>query len=132
MGQILTMIAHSAAWSYVGRDTAGAINRVIEKVEISDEATVGVYGWSKSEYAKASFEDTFNNNIRTNNEFYVAPTYNYMIENNQKVVSVPIGVHGLDVHGMGIPSDLSDFLTNPKAIAASSIINKKLGIRNSG
>lgn len=131
-GQILTMTAHSAAWSYVGRDATGAINRVIEKVEISDEATVGVYGWSKSEYAKAAFEDTFRNNIRTNNEFYVAPTYNFMIENNQQVVSIPIGVHGLDVHGMGIPSDLSDFLSNPKTVAASAMIKKKLGIWSLG
>jgi NDP-sugar pyrophosphorylase family protein len=127
-GQILTMIAHSAAWSYVGRSDTGAINRVVEKVEISDEATVGVYGWSNVEIAKLSFEDTFRNNIRTNNEFYVAPTYNFLIKNDQVVESIMIGSHGLDVHGLGIPTDLADFLTNPKAIAVSHLIKEKLGI----
>lgn len=127
-GQILTMVAHSNAWSYVGRDEVGEINLVVEKVQISDEATVGVYGWSSSKYAKASFKDTFENNVRTNNEFYVAPTYNFLIKNSQKIVSILIGDHGLAVHGLGIPQDLEDFLANPRAIATAPVFKLKLGI----
>ena len=129
VGQILTMIAHSDAWSYVGRGKDGQINLVVEKSQISDEATVGVYGWSLAKYAKESFRDTFLNNIRTNNEFYVAPTYNFIIKQNQKVISVLIGDHETAVHGLGIPSDLSNFLKNPKARTVANMLKMKFQIR---
>lgn len=115
-GQILTMSASSDAWSYVGRDESGNISRVVEKVQISKEATVGVYGWNKVRMAKDSFIDTFERNLRTNNEFYVAPTYNYLIELGLRIEAYEIGNHGEAVHGLGIPSDLEDFLKNPKAV----------------
>lgn len=114
-GQILTMKASSNAWSYVGRDSNGRVDRVEEKVEISDEATVGIYGWSKVSDAKAAFKDTFERNIRTNNEFYVAPTYNFMIEKGLLVETYQIGDHGQAVHGLGTPEDLRLFLMNEQA-----------------
>ena len=114
-GQILTMLASSDAWSYVGRDSSGRINRVAEKVEISNEATVGIYGWSKVSDAKDAFKDTFANNIRTNHEFYVAPTYNFMISQGLVIEAWQVGNHGEAVHGLGIPSDLISFLNHPKA-----------------
>jgi NDP-sugar pyrophosphorylase family protein len=128
LGQILTMIAHSNSWSYVGRGEDGQINLVVEKSQISDEATVGVYGWSLVKYAKESFRDTFMNNIRTNNEFYVAPTYNFMIKQNQRVKSILIGDHEVAVHGLGIPSDLSNFLKNPKALNVANVLKMRFQI----
>jgi uncharacterized protein with NRDE domain len=109
------MNASSNAWSYVGRDSDGRISEVIEKVEISNEATVGVYGWSKVSLAKKAFADTFARNIRTNNEFYVAPTYNFMINQGLNVETYLVGDHGEAVHGLGIPSDLASFLRVPIA-----------------
>lgn len=120
-GQILTMHARSNAWSYISRDSNGKIDRVIEKVEISNEATVGVYGWATVAIAKSAFEDTFQRNIRTNNEFYVAPTYNYLIAHGQRVEAYLVGEHGKAVHGLGIPVDLQSFLRNPEA---ESIANR--------
>ena len=49
-------------------------------------------------------------NIRVNNEFYVAPVYNEMIEDNHKIVFCDVGVK---MHGLGIPEDLNAFLANP-------------------
>lgn len=128
-GQILTMNASSNAWSYVGRDSDGRISEVIEKVEISNEATVGVYGWSKVLLAKNAFADTFDRDIRTNNEFYVAPTYNFMIGQGLTVETVLVGDHGVAVHGLGIPSDLASFLRIPIAETISIEYKTKLGIR---
>lgn len=127
-GQILTMNASSNAWSYVGRGSDGRITEVIEKVEISSEATVGVYGWSKVSLAKAAFSDTFDRDIRTNNEFYVAPTYNFMIRQGLSVETVLVGDHGVAVHGLGIPSDLESFLRIPIAETISMEYKAKLGI----
>lgn len=114
-GQIVTMRASSAAWSYVGRDSNGSIDSVVEKIEISNEATVGIYGWSTVKDAKEAFLDTFDQNLRTNNEFYVAPTYNFMIQNGKRVETYLVGDHGIAVHGLGTPKDLSAFLDLPAA-----------------
>lgn len=127
-GQILTMNATSSAWSYVGRGLNGKIDRVIEKVEISSEATVGVYGWTTVALAKSAFEDTFQRNIRTNNEFYVAPTYNYLIEQGLKVETYLVGDHGKAVHGLGIPADLESFLNNQEAANIAKRYRRELSL----
>ena len=130
-GQILTMHASSNAWSYVGRDSDGRITEVVEKVEISDEATVGVYGWSDVAIAKRAFADTFIKDIRTNNEFYVAPTYNYIISQGLSVKTVLVGDHGEAVHGLGIPSDLASFLNIPIAENIAELHKAKFGLSQS-
>jgi hypothetical protein len=127
-GQILTMTASSNAWSYVGRDSDGKISEVIEKVEISNEATVGVYGWSKVAIAKKAFADTFDRDIRTNNEFYVAPTYNFLIREGYKVETSLVGNHGEAVHGLGIPSDLASFLMVPISAKIASEYKVRLSL----
>ncbi len=127
-GQILTMHASSNAWSYVGRNKSGKITEVVEKVEISNEATVGVYGWSTTALAKCAFDDTFDRNIRTNNEFYVAPTYNYLISQGFGVETLLVGNHGEEVHGLGIPKDLDSFLKIPIAKSIANNYKSKLGL----
>lgn len=127
-GQILTMLASSNAWSYVGRDLDGQVSKVVEKIEISNEATVGVYGWSKVAIAKKSFNDTFERKIKTNNEYYVAPTYNYLIEQGFNIETCFIGRHGEDVHGLGIPSDLASFLEIGKAKQFAINIHLRLAL----
>jgi dTDP-glucose pyrophosphorylase len=128
-GQILTMKASSAAWSYVGRGRDGFISEVVEKIEISDEATVGVYGWSQAKFAKKTFQDLFENDVRTNGEFYVAPTYNYLINNGYQIETFMVGEHGIAVHGLGVPKDLAAFLENEKALESSLKFKKILGFR---
>ena len=123
-GQILTMNANSDAWSYVGRNSEGKIIEVVEKKQISDEATVGVYGWSKVVNANKSFEDSFARNIRTNGEFYVAPTYNYLLDEGLSIEGFNVGAHGTAVHGLGTPSDLSIFLTLAKSKEIAREIEK--------
>ena len=57
-------------------------------------------------------------NIRTNNEFYIAPTYNEMIQVNKKILNYPIA----EMRGLGTPEDLSKFLESidKKLIATES------------
>ena len=49
-------------------------------------------------------------NIRTNNEFYVAPVYNEMISIGKKIDIFNIGEPGNGMHGLGTPTDLNAFL----------------------
>jgi dTDP-glucose pyrophosphorylase len=110
-GQILTMEASGAAWSYVGRDKFGKVNRVVEKQEISNEATVGVYGWDSIKTLRSALGWQRASGLKVNNEYYVAPSYQFLIESNLEISTHSVGEHGIGVHGLGIPSDLEHFLT---------------------
>jgi hypothetical protein len=110
-GTILTMIASGAKWSYIERSDDGRIIRVVEKIEVSEEATVGIYGWSSGKILLESIRDLIQSNARVNNEFYVAPTYNYLLGSALTVETVSVGAHGESVHGLGTPEDLDDFLS---------------------
>jgi len=127
-GQILTMEATSNAWSYVGRAADGRVNRVVEKVEISKEATVGVYGWANSSICREALSWQRSKNQRVNNEFYVAPSYHQLIERNLEISTHSVGIHGLGVHGLGTPSDLKHFLALDKAQEAHSRVRERLAI----
>ena len=58
-------------------------------------------------------------NIRVNNEFYVAPVYNEMIEAGKKIV---YGNVGAKMHGLGVPEDLENFMKNP---ISKSVFSKR-------
>ena len=103
---------------------------MIEKIEISNEATVGVYGWATVALAKSAFEDTFQRNIRANNEFYVAPTYNYIIEQGLRVEACLVGVLSKAVHGLGIPTDSESFLSNPESRSIAKRYKRELVLDN--
>jgi UDP-N-acetylglucosamine diphosphorylase / glucose-1-phosphate thymidylyltransferase / UDP-N-acetylgalactosamine diphosphorylase / glucosamine-1-phosphate N-acetyltransferase / galactosamine-1-phosphate N-acetyltransferase len=108
-GQILTMNAKGNKWSYVTRDEKGLINLVVEKKEISNEATVGIYGWNSTELFLESFLEMEIAQDRVNNEFYVAPTYNYLVKQGCKIEAFHIGDVEHSVHGLGTPEDLEIF-----------------------
>ena len=46
-------------------------------------------------------------NLRVNNEFYVAPVYNEMIQNEKKII--PFFVQHM--HGIGTPEDLNFYMS---------------------
>lgn len=111
-GLIMTMTADDPKWSFIQYDKAGFVTLLREKEVISDEATVGIYNYKKGadfvKYAKQMIKK----NIRVNNEFYVAPVYNEMIEDGKKLVYYNIGPDDEKMHGLGTPEDLEKFLKN--------------------
>jgi dTDP-glucose pyrophosphorylase len=111
-GQILTMNAAGSKWSYVNRDKNAMVVEVKEKVEISTEATVGIYGWSHSKDFFMSLDLMMTANDRTNGEFYVAPSYNYLLLKKLRVSALNIGNVENHVHGLGTPEDLEVFTKN--------------------
>ena len=124
-GQILTMEASSNAWSYVGRAANGSVNRVVEKVEISKEATVGVYGWATSTICREALAWQRSIGQKVNNEFYVAPSYHHLIERNLEISTHSVGIHGEGVHGLGTPPDLEHFLSVARAEEARRSVLEK-------
>ena len=87
--------------SYVDVNAYDELLLLREKEIISNLATVGVYYFGdESKWIKAH-EDQMRENDRTNNEFYLAPTYNYIKES--------VGIYRVDkMIGMGTPEELND------------------------
>jgi HAD superfamily hydrolase (TIGR01509 family) len=109
-GGILTFESNHPKWSYVKTNEEGYVVDLAEKKVISNEATVGIYYWSKgSEYVKYA-EQMIAKNIRVNNEFYVAPVYNEAIAEGKKIKIYKVGA----MWGIGTPEDLNYFLNNYK------------------
>jgi dTDP-glucose pyrophosphorylase len=105
-GAVAVFKADDPKWSYVKVDNA-LVYEVAEKKVISNTANVGIYGWAKgSEYVKYA-EQMIAKDIRTNNEFYVAPVYNEAIADGKRIV--PFFVE--EMHGIGTPQDMNDYIS---------------------
>lgn len=103
---IMTMRAVEDKWSFV-RVENDLVTEVVEKVPISTQATVGIYYWNKGKYFVESAEEMIQKDIRHNKEFYVAPTFNQLIQKR-----IPIKTYDIprvDMLGMGTPEDLEIF-----------------------
>jgi len=117
-GLIMTMQADDPKWSFVGLDRKRLVTRVVEKEVISNEATVGIYTFRRgSDFVRAA-EQMIARNVRVNNEFYVAPVYNQLIEEGARIAIYNVGREGAGMYGLGIPSDLERFLADPVSLRA--------------
>lgn len=106
-GLIMTMSSNHPKWSYIKYDDKGWVTLVREKEVISDQATVGIYNYAHgSDFVKYNHR-MIDKNIKVNNEFYVAPAYNEMIEAGMHITYCDVGEK---MHGLGVPEDLNDFM----------------------
>lgn len=108
-GFIMTMKANDPKWSYVGFDSSSNVTQVVEKKVVSDEATVGIYNYKRGSDFVSAAREMIDKSDRTNNEFYVAPAYNYMIRRGLHVGYMNIGSDRAGMYGLGIPEDLEFF-----------------------
>ena len=109
-GGIVTFISTHPKWSYVRvNEKDGLVEEVAEKRPISNIATVGIYYYKHGKNFVEAAEQMIKKNIRTNNEFYVAPVFNEMIAAGKKIHIYPIA----EMRGLGTPEDLHQFLNSP-------------------
>lgn len=106
-GLIMTMPADDPKWSFIKFDENNYVTMVREKEVISSEATVGIYNYARGKDFVKYAQQMISKNIRVNNEFYVAPVYNEMIEAGMKIGFYNVGT---SMFGLGIPEDLKKFL----------------------
>jgi dTDP-glucose pyrophosphorylase len=106
-GLIMTMPADDPKWSFIQYDENKLVTIVKEKEVISNEATVGIYNYKHGKDFVKYAHQMIDKNIRVNNEFYVAPVYNEMIETGMKIGFYNIGTR---MFGIGIPEDLNYFM----------------------
>ena len=97
-------------WSYAKTDEDGYVIEVAEKKQISNDATAGYYYWSRgSDFVKFA-EQMIEADDRLNNEFYVAPVYNYAVKAGKRIVITQVD----KVYQMGSPEDLEEYLNARK------------------
>jgi NDP-sugar pyrophosphorylase family protein len=97
-------------WSYAKTDDDGYVTEVAEKKQISNDATAGYYYWSRgSDFVKFA-EQMIEADDRLNNEFYVAPVYNYAVKAGKRIVITQVD----KVYQMGTPEDLEEYLNGRK------------------
>jgi len=107
---VFTFNAVHPKWSFVKTNSRGFVTEVAEKKPISNIATCGIYWYRRgSDFVKYA-KQMIDKNIRVNNEFYIAPVYNELIEDGKTLI--PFYVHKM--WGIGTPEDLKYFLDNHK------------------
>ena len=95
-------------WSYVKVDDNDLINIVKAKDPISKLAVVGWYCYTKStSFLKAGIKQIINLD-KVNGEYYLCPTFNYLIKDNKKIKAIKID--SSQMHGIGTPDDLRKYL----------------------
>ena len=110
-GLIMTFWADHPKWSYCRMRADNSVSEVVEKQVVSNEATVGIYNFRHGkDYVRAA-ETMIAKNLRVNGEFYVAPTYNQLIEEGAKIITMKTGTDRDGMYGLGIPEDLDFFRT---------------------
>ena len=87
-------------------EQTGYVTKTAEKEPISSHALTGLYHFKKPEDFFEAATYYIDNDIRVNNEFYIAPMYNYLIQRGARFVVDPVREH----HILGTPDELREFL----------------------
>jgi NDP-sugar pyrophosphorylase family protein len=108
-GVIMTMKADDPKWSFIAKDVSGRVTKVVEKEVISNDATVGIYGFARGSDFVSSAKRMIQKGETVNGEFYVAPAYNFLIADGAQIASFEVGSESKGMFGLGIPADLQAF-----------------------
>lgn len=113
-GTVVTYHSDTDKNSYARLDKKGRVTEIREKQVISNVSLNGIHYWKQGRYfVDSALEMIAENDRAPNGEFYIAPTYNYMIKKGLKV-----GIHHIpneQHHAVGVPVDLERFLKHDKA-----------------
>jgi dTDP-glucose pyrophosphorylase len=117
-GFIMTMTATDPKWSFVRFDHRGRVTGVVEKVPVSDVATVGIYNFRRGGQFVDAARSMIAADKRVNGEFYVAPCYDEVLANGGSIGVYGVGSEGAGMYGLGTPADLALFASLPVAARA--------------
>jgi hypothetical protein len=113
-GAVVTYHSDTDKNSYARVNKKGYVTEIREKEVISNISLNGIHYWKKGSHFVSSAEAMIASNDRApNGEFYVGPTYNYMLQIGQTVgiYHIPNQQH----HPVGVPIDLENYLIHEKA-----------------
>ena len=86
----------------------GDVIQVKEKEQISCVSLNGIHLWKKAQYFFNSSSEMVLKDERTNGEFYIAPSYNFMVSAGKRVgiYHIPNEQHW----SIGVPEDLDRYI----------------------
>lgn len=108
-GAVVTYHTDTDKNSFAKLDENGFVTEIREKEVISNVSLNGIHYWKKGKYFVNSAELMIENQDRApNGEFYIGPSYNYLIKQNYKIgiYHIPNEQH----HPVGVPEDLERYL----------------------
>lgn len=106
-GLIPTFKASGERWSFIREDNYGNVTNVSEKEKISNKATTGFYYFERWSDFIDAYRTRSHDIENEYGETYIAPLYNYLIDQDKQVYS-----HKIDskkVHVLGTPTDVRQF-----------------------
>lgn len=107
-GTIVTYYNNSSKNSYAKLDNNGNVLCVKEKQIISNVSLNGIHYYKFGKYFVDAAKSMITHSDSVNGEFYVGPTYNYMIASGLKV-----GIHHIpneQHYAVGTPEDLKHYI----------------------
>lgn len=107
-GVVVTYPENTPKNSYVRLDSNGMAVELREKSVISPHSLNGIHYWRDGKLMVDSMQAMISANDRTNNEFYIAPSYNYLIQQKAK-----IGIYEISKQNhfaVGTPTDLNVYM----------------------
>lgn len=112
-GFVVTYYSRTEKNSYARMNAHGLVSEIKEKQVISNVSTNGIHFWKSGRLFVQSVNDMIEANDRApNGEFYIAPSYNYMINKGMKVgiFHIPNEQHW----AVGTEEDLEQYLSQNK------------------
>lgn len=106
-GLVVTYFSDTIKNSYVKLQDRWAVE-FAEKRVISNHSLNGIHFWNQGKDFVDSSERMIRNNVRVNNEFYIAETYNEMIKENKLIDIYEIELK--EHWAIGTPEDLKRYL----------------------
>lgn len=106
-GVLGTFTSNENRFSFAQIGTDGFVTETAEKVAISDHALTGLYHFKEVADYLETVRYHIDNNITVNNEFYIAPMYNYLIKQGKKFILDIAAEHII----LGTPDELNDFIS---------------------
>ena len=107
-GIVVTHTSSDPKNSFISVNKDGFALELREKKPISDLALIGLHYWKHGKYFVESAEKMIGEGDKDANEFYVAPTYNYMIQRGLKVTNYHLEKN--EYHPLGTPDDLNIYI----------------------
>lgn len=107
-GVVITYNSNSPKNSYIKLDERGLGLKLAEKDPISELALIGLHYWKRGKDFVSSAEELIDRENKSGNEYYIAPTYNILIEEGKKIKNYHFDKG--QYHSLGSPEDYKNYL----------------------
>jgi NDP-sugar pyrophosphorylase family protein len=112
-GAVVTYHSDTEKNSYAKLDKRGLVLEIREKEVVSNVSLNGIHYWKRgADFVKSAEKMIAADDRASNGEFYVGPSYNYLISEGYAIgiYHIPNEQH----HAVGVPFDLAKFLKYDK------------------